>query len=68
MAVAQCMLDNKSNVFRKDWVYENIFSPDQYNKEKESMVEDAMNFRISNLKMKEMTHQNQVYLMVPLMI
>ena len=37
----------------KDWVYENLFgmSPDQYNKEKDLMVKDAMhNFRVSQIE------------------
>ena len=50
-AVAQQMLDNK--VFSKDWVYENIYglSPDEYNDEKEAIVDDAMlKFRISQIE------------------
>ena len=42
------MLDKK--LFSKDWVYENVFglSPDQYNEQKESMAEDALDtFRLS---------------------
>jgi hypothetical protein len=37
----------------RDWVYENLFglSPDQYNKEKDLMVQDAMqNFRVSQIE------------------
>ena len=51
MDVAQSMLDNK--VMSRDWVYENLFglSPDQYNKEKDLMVQDAMhNFRVSQIE------------------
>jgi len=51
MDVAQSMLDNK--VMSRDWVYENLFglSPDQYNKEKDLMVHDAMqNFRVSQIE------------------
>ena len=49
--VAQNMIDNK--IFSKDWVYENVFglSPDQYDIEKEAMVEDAMSkFRLSQIE------------------
>jgi hypothetical protein len=49
--VAGDMLDKK--LFSKDWVYENVFglSPDQYNEQKESMVEDALDtFRLSQLE------------------
>ena len=45
------MVDQK--IFSKDWVYENIFglSPDEYESEKEAMVEDAMNkFRLSQIE------------------
>ena len=48
---AQKMLESK--VMSKDWVYENLFgmSPDQYNKEKDLMVKDAMhNFRVSQIE------------------
>ena len=51
MDVASAMLDNK--VMSRDWVYENLFglSPDQYNKEKDLMVQDAMqNFRVSQIE------------------
>ena len=51
MDVAASMLDNK--VMSRDWVYENLFglSPDQYNKEKDLMVQDAMqNFRVSQIE------------------
>ena len=51
MDVAHSMLDNK--VMSRDWVYENLFglSPDQYNKEKDLMVQDAMqNFRVSQIE------------------
>ncbi len=51
MDVASAMLDNK--VMSRDWVYENLFglSPDQYNKEKDLMVSDAMqNFRVSQIE------------------
>jgi hypothetical protein len=50
-AVAQQMLDGK--IFSKDWVYENIFSlsPDQYDTEKEKILEDAIgNFRTSQME------------------
>jgi len=50
-AVAKEMLDGK--LFSKDWVYENVYglSPDQYNEEKETLFEDAMNsFRISQIE------------------
>ncbi len=49
--VAKDMLDGK--LFSKDWVYENVFglSPDQYNQEKDTMVDDAMAaFRLSQLE------------------
>jgi len=49
--VAGDMLDK--GLFSKDWVYENVFglSPDQYNEQKEAMVEDAMDkFRLSQLE------------------
>jgi hypothetical protein len=49
--VAQTMIDGK--LFSKDWVYENIYglSPDQYNDQKEAMLDDAMkNFRVSQLE------------------
>jgi hypothetical protein len=45
------MLDKK--LMSKDWVYENIFglSPDQYNQQKDEMIEDAMDkFRLSQLE------------------
>ena len=45
------MLDAK--VMSKDWIYENLFglSPDQYNREKELIVKDAMhNFRVNQLE------------------
>ena len=50
-AVAQQMLDGK--IFSKEWVYENIYnlSPDQYNNQKETMIDDAMDkFRISQIE------------------
>ena len=50
-AVAKEMIDGK--LFSKDWVYENVFglSPDQYNEQKDSMIEDAMDsFRLSQLE------------------
>ncbi len=50
-AVAGDMLDKK--LFSKDWVYENVFglSPDQYNEQKDSMIEDALeSFRLSQLE------------------
>ena len=50
-AVAQQMVDNK--LFSKDWVYDNIYglSPDEYNDEKEAILDDAMQkFRISQLE------------------
>ena len=49
--VAQTMIDNK--IFSKDWVYENIYglSPDEYNDQKEAMLDDAMNkFRLSQVE------------------
>jgi len=49
--VAKEMTDSK--LFSKDWVYENIFglSPDQYNEQKDSMIEDALeSFRLSQLE------------------
>jgi len=49
--VAGEMLDKK--LFSKDWVYQNIYglSPDQYEKEKEQVVEDAMHiFRTSQIE------------------
>ena len=49
--VAQSMIDNK--IFSKDWVYENIYglSPDQYNDQKEAMLDDAMKkFRLSQIE------------------
>ena len=50
-AVAKEMIDGK--LFSKDWVYENVFglSPDQYNEQKDSMIEDALeSFRLSQLE------------------
>jgi hypothetical protein len=50
-AVAQQMLDGK--IFSKEWVYENIYglSPDQYNNQKETMIDDAMDkFRINQIE------------------
>jgi len=50
-AVAQQMLDGK--IFSKEWVYENIYglSPDQYDQQKETMMDDAMDkFRISQIE------------------
>ena len=50
-AVAQTMIDNK--IFSKDWVYEHIYglSPDQYEDQKEAMLDDAMaKFRLSQLE------------------
>ena len=49
--VAGDMIDRK--MFSTDWVYENIFglSPDEYNKEKEIILQDAMDkFRLSQLE------------------
>jgi len=49
--VAKEMIDGK--LFSKDWVYENVFglSPDQYNEQKDTMIEDAMDtFRLSQLE------------------
>jgi len=49
--VAGEMIDKK--LFSKDWVYENVFglSPDQYNEQKDSMVDDALeSFRLSQLE------------------
>ena len=51
MDVADKMLDK--HLVSSDWVYENIFnlSPDQYNKEKELSLDDAMhNFRLSQIE------------------
>ena len=45
------MIDNK--IFSRDWVYENVFglSPDEYNKEKDQLVDDALDdFRLSQLE------------------
>jgi len=50
-AVAKEMLDAK--LFSKDWIYENVFSlsPDQYNIEKDVLIDDAMDaFRLSQLE------------------
>ena len=50
-AVAKDMVDNK--IMSKDWVYENVFglSPDQYEKEKDLMISDAMDaFRLSQIE------------------
>ena len=50
-AVAGDMLDKK--LFSTDWIYENVFSlsPDEYNKEKEIIMQDAMDkFRLSQLE------------------
>ena len=50
-AVAQTMIDNK--IFSKDWVYEQIYglSPDEYEDQKEAMLDDAMDrFRMSQLE------------------
>jgi hypothetical protein len=50
-AVAQTMIDNK--IFSKDWVYENVYglSPDQYNDQKEDMLDDALDkFRLSQIE------------------
>ena len=49
--VAQQMLDNK--IFSKDWVYQNIYglSPDEYEDQKEAMLDDAMQkFRMSQIE------------------
>ena len=49
--VAGDMIDKK--LFSKDWVYENVFglSPDQYNEQKDAMIDDAMDtFRLSQLE------------------
>ena len=49
--VAKEMLDSK--LFSKDWIYENVFSlsPDQYNIEKDTLIEDAMiAFRLSQIE------------------
>ena len=49
--VAKDMIDGK--LFSKDWIYENVFglSPDQYNEQKDTMVDDAlMAFRLSQLE------------------
>ena len=45
------MIDNK--IFSKDWVYQNIYglSPDEYNDEKEAIIDDAMTkFRVSQVE------------------
>ena len=45
------MIDQK--LFSTDWIYENIFgiSPDEYNKEKEIILQDAMDkFRLSQIE------------------
>ena len=50
-AVAKEMIDGK--LFSKDWVYENVFSlsPDQYNEQKDIMLDDAMlAFRLSQIE------------------
>jgi len=50
-AVAQQMLDGK--IMSKDWVYENVFglSPDQYNQQKDEILEDTMErFRLAQLE------------------
>ena len=50
-AVAKEMIDGK--LFSKDWVYENVFglSPDQYNEQKDTMIDDALeSFRLSQLE------------------
>jgi hypothetical protein len=49
--VAQQMLDQK--LFSSDWIYENIFSlsPDEYNQEKEIILQDAMDkFRVNQIE------------------
>ena len=49
--VAKEMIDGK--LFSKDWVYENVFglSPDQYNEEKDLMIDEAMEaFRIGQIE------------------
>jgi hypothetical protein len=49
--VASEMIDKK--LFSKDWVYENVYglSPDQYNEEKDTLIEDAMDsFRLSQIE------------------
>ena len=49
--VAQTMIDNK--IFGKDWVYEHIYglSPDEYNDQKEAILDDAMHkFRLSQVE------------------
>ena len=50
-AVAQQMLESK--IMSKDWIYENVFglSPDQYNQQKEEILEDAMDkFRLGQIE------------------
>ena len=50
-AVAKEMIDGK--LFSKDWVYENVYglSPDQYQSEKDHLIEDALDaFRLSQLE------------------
>ena len=49
--VAQTMIDNK--IFSKDFVYEKIYglSPDEYNNQKEAILDDAMQkFRLSQIE------------------
>jgi hypothetical protein len=49
--VAQTMLEQK--MFSTDWVYENVFglSPDEYNKEKDIILQDMMHkFRLTQLE------------------
>tara|TARA_B110000240_G_scaffold192000_1_gene235434 strand:+ start:1 stop:1074 length:1074 start_codon:yes stop_codon:yes gene_type:complete len=49
--VAKEMLDSK--LFSKDWIYENVFSlsPDQYNIETDTIIDDAMlAFRLSQIE------------------
>ena len=49
--VAGDMIDKK--LFSKNWVYENVYglSPDQYNEQKDAMIDDAMDtFRINQLE------------------
>ena len=50
-SVAKEMVEGK--IMSKDWVYENVFglSPDQYEKEKDLMIKDAMStFRLSQIE------------------
>ena len=50
-AVSQQLMDQK--IFSTDWIYENVFglSPDEYNKERDIMLQDMMHkFRMSQIE------------------